>query len=220
MEIQNVKRGKGHYHNREEATRLATEMLATLALTTDERKRTGANLSFSEAQKKLAEVIEHSGDTGDWLKTYATAIDITSDGSVIRWQDVAIGETSEDRSVFDSLWQIELIRTDRNSYQILKAEVSKSERNEFSRKVSDERSKVEEERRKEREKWDRLSQIEANRRAANRCQLCGQEISFWDNLFFQVSRNPGYVSANTPYLAHKGCRASLGGPINLNDSER
>jgi hypothetical protein len=133
-------------------------------------------------------------------------MDITSDGSVIRWQHVSIGETSEDHSIFDSLWQNELIRIGSASYQISSQEVSQSERDEFHRKrANDERRKYEQEQKKREQESNKRAQIRASRRAAGRCELCGRKIWSWS---FGVARHPDY-------LFHKKCSASLDGPINL-----
>jgi hypothetical protein len=203
--MRTISRGKGQYHNREDAERIATQLLEGLAISSGPKP--GEAVTGKRAHERLADRIEHSNDTGGWLSNYATVMDITSDGSVISWQDIELGETSEDHSIFKALWQVELRRTDVVSFHMSQQLVSEHEMQAYRRKTAEhEALQYEQKLKKQEEEREKLVRIKHARRDARRCEICGRKIWFWT---FAVARSPHY-------LFHKRCGKTHGErPINL-----
>lgn len=111
-----IHRGKENYYDRGTANKWASEMLNALGYS--EELNYAKTITYEQAHSEIVIAIMEHVSTGDWYTIYANDLDISSDGRVIRWQYVRIGETSEDHSVFDDLLHYEIRRIAIKSYQI------------------------------------------------------------------------------------------------------
>jgi hypothetical protein len=76
----------------------------------------GNQIDYQKALEKLAKVMANA-DT--WFENYATNKNVTLNGMIVRWQEVKIVETNEDRSVFDGLLEYEIRRISEDMYCIV-----------------------------------------------------------------------------------------------------
>lgn len=117
-----------------EAGKLAGEILAGLAVAAQvegrgsdpagwhlrsyhaERVADDGTVDGETARAILADALHHGQER--WLARHASDVDVVSDGTRVRWQEVQIFVNDDDRTLFDGLWLWELWRVGEARYQL------------------------------------------------------------------------------------------------------
>lgn len=181
-------RGKGHSYDQATSDRMAREMLSGLKLAAE--ADSAKKINYKAGHERISRALRASSDTGGWLSKYATDLTLRADNTKVIWQEVELGETTEDHSFFECLWSMQLSRIGESDFQLSQVLIPQAAVTEHQRKVADDQAN--EFKRKldlQKQGQERQSRIRRERREAGRCELCGRKIGPFSGLFGRIVRN-------------------------------